>query len=79
MIPGTSVVMVARSTDATHAAIGTMFRVVIDPSGRWLYVANQKGDTIVQFEVNLPTGELIPVGHVTRSVTPVAMVFRTVV
>jgi 6-phosphogluconolactonase (cycloisomerase 2 family) len=51
---------------------------VIDPSGRWLYVANQKGDTIVQFEVNLPTGELIPVGHVTPSVTPVAMVFRTV-
>jgi 6-phosphogluconolactonase len=48
----------------------------IDPSGRWLYVANQKGDTIVQFEVNAETGELKPTGHVTASITPVAIVFR---
>jgi 6-phosphogluconolactonase (cycloisomerase 2 family) len=29
---------------------------VIDPSGKWLYVANQKGDNIVQFEINPETG-----------------------
>jgi 6-phosphogluconolactonase len=49
----------------------------IDPSGKWLYVANQKGDTIVQFEINQQTGELKPTGQITRSITPVAMVFRT--
>jgi 6-phosphogluconolactonase len=50
---------------------------VIDPSGKWLYVANQKGDNIVQFEINPETGELKSTGQVTRSITPVAMVFRT--
>jgi 6-phosphogluconolactonase len=49
----------------------------IDPGGKWLYVANQKGDTIVQFEINQQTGELKPTGQITRSITPVAMVFRT--
>jgi 6-phosphogluconolactonase len=49
----------------------------IDPSGKWLYVANQKGDTIVQFEINQQTGELKPTGQITRSITPVAVVFRT--
>jgi 6-phosphogluconolactonase (cycloisomerase 2 family) len=49
----------------------------LDPSGRWLYVANQKGDTIVQFAVNAETGELTPTGRVVASITPVAIVFRT--
>jgi 6-phosphogluconolactonase len=49
----------------------------IDPSGKWLYVANQKGDTILQFEINPDTGELKPTGQVTPSITPVAIVFRT--
>jgi 6-phosphogluconolactonase len=48
----------------------------IDPSGTWLYVANQKADTIVQFQIDRATGELKPAGQVTRSVTPVAIVFR---
>ena len=48
----------------------------IDPSGKWLYVANQKGDTIVQFEINQDTGELKPTGQVTPTITPVAIVFR---
>ena len=48
----------------------------IDPSGKWLYVANQKGDTIVLFEINPETGELKPTGQVTPSITPVAIVFR---
>ncbi len=50
---------------------------VIDPSGSWLYVANQKGDTIVQFAIDTATGELKPTGQVIRSITPVAVVFRT--
>ena len=41
------------------------------------HVANQKGDTIVQFEINAATGELNPTGQVTPSITPVAIVFRT--
>lgn len=48
----------------------------IDPSGRWLYVANQKSDTIVQFVVNAETGELKPTGRLVASITPVAIVFR---
>ena len=48
----------------------------IDPSGTWLYVANQKADTIVQFRIELATGELKPTDQVTRSITPVAIVFR---
>jgi 6-phosphogluconolactonase len=50
---------------------------VIDPRGKWLYVANQKGDNIVQFEINPGTGELKPTSQVTPSITPVVMVFRT--
>jgi len=50
---------------------------VIDPSGKWLYVANQTADNIVQFEINPETGALRPAGHATASITPVAMVFRT--
>ena len=42
-----------------------------------LYVANQKSDTIVQFEINPETGELKPTGQVTSSITPAAIVFRT--
>jgi 6-phosphogluconolactonase len=50
---------------------------VIDPSGNWLYSANQKGDTIVQFAIDTATGELKPTGQIIRSITPVAVVFRT--
>jgi 6-phosphogluconolactonase (cycloisomerase 2 family) len=30
----------------------------------------------VQFRIDQDTGRLIPTGHVTRSVTPVAIVFK---
>jgi 6-phosphogluconolactonase len=61
-----------------HAAEGIVFprSFAIDPSGKWLYVANQKADTIVQFAIDPSTGELKPTGQVTRSITPVAIVFR---
>ena len=60
------------------AAQGISFprNFAIDPSGKWLYVANQKGDTILQFEINPDTGELKPTGQVTPSITPVAIMFR---
>jgi 6-phosphogluconolactonase len=48
-----------------------------DPTGRWLYVLNQKGDTIVQFSIDPESGELSPTGLVTESTTPVSIVFRT--
>jgi 6-phosphogluconolactonase len=61
-----------------HAADGVNFprNFAIDPSGTRLYVANQKGDSIVQFQIDLSTGELKSTGRTTRSVTPVALVFR---
>jgi 6-phosphogluconolactonase len=61
-----------------YATEGVVFprSFAIDPSGRWLYVANQKADTIVQFEIELSTGEFKATGQVTRSITPVAIVFR---
>jgi 6-phosphogluconolactonase (cycloisomerase 2 family) len=49
----------------------------IDPAGKWLYCANQKADTIVQFAIDPESGELKPTGQVTKTITPVAMVFRT--
>jgi 6-phosphogluconolactonase len=49
----------------------------IDPSGTRLYVANQTTDTIVEFRIDTSTGQLNPTGHVTPSITPVAVVFRT--
>jgi 6-phosphogluconolactonase len=61
-----------------YATEGVVFprNFAIDPSGTRLYVANQKADTIVQFQIDLSTGELKPTGQTTRSITPVAIVFR---
>jgi len=49
----------------------------LDPSATWLYALNQKGDTIVQFEIDQETGELTPTGNVTEVPTPVSLVFTT--
>jgi 6-phosphogluconolactonase (cycloisomerase 2 family) len=49
----------------------------IDPSGTWLYAANQKGDTIVQFRIDQTTGQLSATGQITDSPTPVAVVFKS--
>lgn len=61
-----------------HTTAGIAFprNFAIDPGGTWLYVANQKGDDIVQFRIDRETGRLTPTGTVTRSITPVAIVFR---
>ena len=52
-------------------------RFAIDASGKLLSLSKQKGDAIVQFEINQETGELKPTGQMAPSTTPVAMVFRT--
>ncbi len=49
----------------------------IDPTGTSLYVLNQKGDTIVQHEIDQETGELIPTGHIAEFPTPSSLVFTT--
>jgi 6-phosphogluconolactonase (cycloisomerase 2 family) len=49
----------------------------IDPTGTWLYVANQEGDSIVQFAIDQETGELTPTGNVVETSKPVALVFTT--
>lgn len=47
----------------------------IDPSGRWLYACNQQGDSIVQFAVDQESGVLSATGQVTKTATPVCLVF----
>ncbi len=47
----------------------------IDPTGTWLYAANQEGDSIVQFAINQETGALTPTGNVVETTKPVAIVF----
>jgi 6-phosphogluconolactonase (cycloisomerase 2 family) len=46
-----------------------------DPSGHWLYVANQATDTIVPFRVDVGTGSLSPAGAPIATGTPMAIVF----
>ena len=49
--------------------------IQFDPSGRLLLVANQNADTIVAFAADPETGELTPTGAVTRTPTPVCILF----
>ena len=49
----------------------------IDPTGTWLYAANQKGDTIVQFRIDQVTGQLSATGRVAEAPTPVSIAFKT--
>jgi 6-phosphogluconolactonase len=67
-------------TPIGHASEGLDFPrgFAIDPSGTWLYAANQQGDSIVQFAIDQETGELTPTGQVTETPTPVSLVFTSV-
>lgn len=47
----------------------------IDPSGRFMLVANQDSDSIVTFEINQETGLLKETGYVTEVPTPVCIKF----
>lgn len=50
----------------------------IDPSGTWLYAANERGNSIVQLAIDPETGQLSPTGHVIGTPTPVDLTFLTV-
>ena len=47
----------------------------IDPTGAWLLAANQRSDTIVAFRRDSGSGMLAATGQVTRTASPVAIVF----
>lgn len=49
----------------------------IEPSGKWLYACNQKGDSIVQFAIDPQTGQLSATGEVAKVPVPVAMAVKT--
>jgi len=60
-----------------HDGINFPRGAAIDPSGTWLYALNQKGDNIVQFEINQDTGELTPTGVSIDTPVPVSIAFKT--
>ena len=47
----------------------------LDPSGAFLYAANQGSDTIVTFRVDRETGTLTPTGQVLTTGSPVCIIF----
>ena len=47
----------------------------IDPSGTFLYAANQNTDTIVVFNIDRANGKLKPTGAVVHTPTPVDVEF----
>ncbi|OEK06431.1 lactonase family protein [Roseivirga misakiensis] len=59
-----------------HSTLGEVPRdFEIDPSGRFLLVANQNTDTIVTFAINQETGELTDTGYIAEVPTPVCLKF----
>jgi 6-phosphogluconolactonase len=47
----------------------------LDPSGRFLWAANQSSDSIVLFQVDAKTGRLTPTGKTLSVGSPVCVVF----
>lgn len=47
----------------------------IDPSGKFMLVANQDSNTIVSYEINQKTGELIDTGYIEEVPSPVCIKF----
>lgn len=50
----------------------------LDPTGRFMFVANEDSDTIVQFSIDSKTGILTATGEVVRTGSPVCILFRPV-
>lgn len=59
----------------TTGGIAVPRNFALDPTGAWLYAANQEGDSIVQFTIDQETGDLTPTGNIIETVKPVAIVF----
>jgi 6-phosphogluconolactonase len=47
----------------------------LDPTGAFLYAANENGDTVVTFRVDAASGSLTPTGNVTPTPAPVCVLF----
>jgi 6-phosphogluconolactonase len=47
----------------------------IDPTGGWLFAANQQSDSVVLFKINPTTGALSEAGKTLEVGTPVNVVF----
>jgi 6-phosphogluconolactonase len=47
----------------------------IDPTGRWLIVANQKSDAAVEFAIDAPTGKISATGQTLKIGSPVDVKF----
>ncbi len=58
------------TTGATPRFIG------LDPTGERLYAANQRADTIVEFDVDQAAGTLRATGRIVVAGTPVCVVWR---
>jgi 6-phosphogluconolactonase len=50
----------------------------IDPSGSYLFVANQGSDNVVVFRIHQETGRLTPTGQVLNLPGPVSLTFVAV-
>ena len=48
----------------------------LDPTSRFLFVANEESDTLVKFDVNRMTGKLTQTDDVVRTGSPVCIVFQ---
>ena len=49
--------------------------IALTPSGRFMYAANEVGDSIVSYRVDTGSGKLTPTGQVVQSLTPVTIAF----
>jgi 6-phosphogluconolactonase (cycloisomerase 2 family) len=64
------------SAIAWHSTHGRVPRAMaLDPSGRFLYAANQSSDTIVSFAVDSSTGDLRAIGDAIGVGSPSTIVF----
>ncbi|CAN5568618.1 6-phosphogluconolactonase [soil metagenome] len=64
--------LIEHTTENIHFPRGFNF----DPTGKWLYALNQKGDTIVQLLIDQTTGKLTPTGLITDAPVPVSIAFK---
>ncbi len=64
--------LIEHTTENIHFPRGFNF----DPTGKWLYALNQKGDTIVQLAIDQTTGKLTPTGLITDTPVPVSIAFK---
>jgi 6-phosphogluconolactonase len=61
-----------------HATLGADPRfVALDPTGRFLYAANENGDMIVTFALDTASGGHKPTGQLINVGSPVTIVFST--